>query len=130
MLAVQVLVEAIIVVGPILEKEGRRPSLAGAMATLDERRVVRREASVQAHALVPLIGQWDQTRVERSSETLNQGRQRVTEVSILATPESMPSHEDVTAEAIPAVVKLGYPITLTVFQQVWQHGPPLFIQFR
>ena len=55
-LAIEVLMQAILVTGPRLQQQRRRPNLPGIMATLQERLVRQGIADVDPHGLVPAIG--------------------------------------------------------------------------
>ncbi len=59
MLAIEVLMQAVIIAGPILKQKRCRPDLAGLMATLNEVRVRLRVADINTHDLIPAIGDWD-----------------------------------------------------------------------
>src|SRR5262249_38326658 len=50
---VEVLMQAVVVAGAVLQHERCRPSLAPRMAAFDELRVLLRKASLDAHGLVP-----------------------------------------------------------------------------
>ena len=56
MLAVEVLVQAVVVVDSILKQKRRRPHLTGIVATLDEVGVLFRIARIDSHRVIPAIG--------------------------------------------------------------------------
>src|SRR5688572_21983786 len=55
-LAVEILMQAVVVAGAVLQKQRRRPALARGMATFDELVVLLREPGVDIKRLVPAIG--------------------------------------------------------------------------
>src|SRR5882724_9480927 len=100
MLAVEVLVQAVIIISPILEQQWSRPDLAGLMTALNEVRVLFRIAHLKTHRGVPAIGDGDKKRVNRRAEVRHKIRQRRAEILVLSTPETMPTHLDAAAEDI------------------------------
>src|ERR1700679_2424922 len=68
MLAIEVLVQAVVVVDSILQKKRRRPHLTGIVATLNEVGVLLRIAQIDSHRFIPMIGNWDQMRINRCPE--------------------------------------------------------------
>ena len=67
-LAVDVLVEAVVVADSILKQKRRRPRLSGMVATLDEVGVLFWIAQIDSHCFIPMIGNWDQMRIDRCPE--------------------------------------------------------------
>ena len=67
-LAVEVLVQAVVVALAVLQEQRRRPRLPGRMAALEERRVLARIAHVDAHRLVPAVGDRRKPRIERGAQ--------------------------------------------------------------
>src|SRR5215467_3310587 len=100
MLAIEVLMQAVVIVGPILEQKRRRLVLAGLTAALNEIRVLLRVANINTHHLVPAIGDRNKVRVDRCPKTCNKIRQRIAEILVLSTPETMPRHHDTAAENV------------------------------
>ena len=68
MLAVDVLVQAVVVADSILKEKRRRPHLTGMVATFDEVGVLLRIAQIDSHRFIPMIGNWDQMRIDRCPE--------------------------------------------------------------
>ena len=107
MFAVEVLVQAVVIVGPILEQKRCRPDLAGAMATLNEIGVFLRVAKINTHRAVPAIGDRDKMRVDSCPKACNKIGQRIAEILVLATPETMPRHHDAAAKEVVLRVQCG-----------------------
>jgi len=104
-LTVEVLMQAVVVLGTVLKQQWRRPVLTGLMAALDEGGVVIRKPGVHPHSLVPAIGQRGQVGVEGGPQRLHEGRQRIAKVAVFATTESVPRHDDLTAEALALAIQ-------------------------
>ena len=68
MLAVDVLVQAVVVADSILKEKKRRPHLTGMVAMFDEVGVLLRIAQIDSHRFIPMIGNWDQMRINRCPE--------------------------------------------------------------
>ena len=68
--------QAVVIVGPILEQKRCRPDLAGLMATLNEVLVLLRIANINTHRIVPTIGDWDKMRIDGRPEVRNEIGQR------------------------------------------------------
>lgn len=101
-LAVQILVQAVVVAGAVAQQQRGRPRLTGGMTARQECLVPRRIDDVDVHRLVPAIRQRHQTRVQRRAQRLDVVWQRVTEVLVFAAAEAVPRHDD--AAAMPRVV--------------------------
>ena len=100
MLAVEVAVQAVVVL------RRRTPAAAasdesGRPGGSDRGRPRGRAGSAPslAHALVPAVGDRRQVGIGGRPQRLDQGRQRVAEVLVLAPTEAVPGHDDVAAEA-------------------------------
>src|SRR5260370_18986621 len=68
MFPVEVLMQAVVVVGSILKEKGRRPHLTSIVATLDEVGVSLRIAHIDSHPFIPTIRDRDQMRIDRCSD--------------------------------------------------------------
>src|ERR1700751_2686296 len=64
-LAVNILMETIVITLAVLEQQGRRPDLPGMMASLNELSMVFRITDIDAHRAVPAIGDRRQSRINR-----------------------------------------------------------------
>jgi len=67
-LAVDLLVQAVVVADSILKEKRRWPHLTGMVATFDEVGVLLRIAQIDSHRFIPMIGNWDQMRIDRCPE--------------------------------------------------------------
>lgn len=102
-LAVQVLVEAIVVAWPVTEDQRRRARLAGGMTSFKELgMVLGKRPGVRCPS--PGIGGREQPIVEGGPKRLDQIRQRVSEIAIFASPEAMPGHRDRASEGMIVIV--------------------------
>ena len=72
MLAVEVAMETVIVLRPVLEQQRRGTDLTRLMAAIEERGVVTREAHVLAHAFVPLVGDRHEVGIGGRPQRLDQ----------------------------------------------------------
>ena len=117
MLAVEVLVQAVEVPGPIAEQERRRPRLAGRVAALEELIVSGGKPDGQAERFLPAVGKLDQSRVERAAQRRHHRRERVGEIFVFALPEAVPGHDDAAAEGRVVRIALGQCLALGRGQQ-------------
>src|SRR5262245_7643628 len=99
MLAIEVLMQAVVVAGPVSQQQRRRPRLPRLMAAAEERLVRVREARRDLHRLMPAIGDRRQPRVERGAQVRDDRRQGIAEILVLAAPETVARHDDAAAEA-------------------------------
>ena len=97
-LAVNVLVQAVVVAGDILEQQRRRPRLTGPMTALEKFCMRVRIAHVNSHRCVPTIGHCRQRRIKSGSQIGNEIGKRVGKVFVLAAPEAVPCHVDAAAK--------------------------------
>lgn len=63
MLTIEVLVQTVVIIGSVPEQKRRRSDLAGVMATLNEIPVLLRIADIDAHRVVPAIGDRDKPSI-------------------------------------------------------------------
>ena len=105
--AVEVLVQPVVVAGAVFQHQGRRPLLARAMAFGQIGVQIRREAPRLAEPLAPAPGNRPQPRVERAAQRLDQRRQRVAKILVLAAAIGVALHDNATAERAVVVVKRG-----------------------
>src|ERR1700684_4083821 len=128
MLAVQILVQAVVVADPILKEKRRRPHLAGIVTTLQEVAVLFRIARIDSHCFIPAIGDRDQMRIERCPEFAQKIGKRIAEILVLPTPEAMPPHDNATAKDVVIGVKTGDAPALLRGKKLFQHGVALLVQ--
>ena len=88
-IAIEILMEAVEVTGNVLQQQRRRPHLAGIMASLEKRCVFDRIPLVDSHAVVPLVGDVHEARIERRAQPAEKIGQRILEVAVLALAEAM-----------------------------------------
>src|SRR5687768_15209186 len=75
------------------------------MAAVNELGVLSWKTNVDPHCLIPTIRGRNKMRIDRRSQSSNQIRQRIAEVAILSTSETMAFHHHVTAKDISLLVK-------------------------
>src|SRR6185437_14555753 len=68
MLAVEILVQAVVVATAVLQQQGCRPALTGIVASLEELRMAPRKARVDAHRLVPAVRDRHEVRIKRRAQ--------------------------------------------------------------
>jgi hypothetical protein len=95
---VEILMQAVEVPLPILEEQRRRPLLSRVVTTLYELLMSLRVANIDPHSGIPTIRDGSKPRIERGAKTLDQFRQRIVKVLVLSASESVPCHDDTTAE--------------------------------
>ena len=122
-LAVEVLVQAVVVAGAVGQQQGRGPRLAGLAAT--RQHVVHRfrKAAVLAQTLGPTVGDRRQRTVETLPESLHDVRQGVAEVLVLAASEAVAGHDHPTAEARVLEIEVGDPLAGLGLQDRAGQGP-------
>ena len=107
MLAVDVLVQAVVVARPVLQQQRRRPALVGGVAARQVGGVVGGIAHGDPHRLVPAVGNLRERRVERGSQGGDDLGQRVGEILVLAAAEAVPRHDDAAAEGRLGAVEVA-----------------------
>ncbi|MGY4230972.1 hypothetical protein ACVMIH_008333 [Bradyrhizobium sp. USDA 4503] len=128
MLAIEILVQAVVVALAILQQQRRRPRLFGVMAALQERRMRRRISDIDPHRLVPTIGCRGQPRIERRPQLRDQVRQRIGEILVLAAAEAVTAHHDPAAELAVVGIQRGDGIAFLRRQQAVEDGASLPIE--
>jgi hypothetical protein len=73
-LSIEVLVEAVVVAGGVLQEQRGGSRLPCVVASLDEIGVAHWIAHLDSHCLVPAIRDRSELRIERRAETMNDGR--------------------------------------------------------
>src|SRR3954464_14200363 len=79
MIAIQVAMQAVIVLRRVFEEQRCRAHLARLMAALEKRCVPRRKAFFFSHAFMPLVSNRHEVRIGGRAQRLNKRGQRVTE---------------------------------------------------
>src|SRR6185295_16098653 len=99
MLAIEVLMQAVVIVPAVLQQYWGRAVLSGGLAAFDKLGMGRREAHPHPHRLVPAVGDGCEVGIKRSAQGLDQGRERIGEIFVFAAPETMPGHDNLAAES-------------------------------
>src|SRR6267142_5666398 len=105
MLAIEILVQAVVIVGPVPEQKRCWSDLAGFMAPRDKLGMLCRITNINSHRLVPSIGDRNKMRIDGRPEPLDKVRQRIAEVLVFTAPEAMAYHHNTTAEDVVFRVK-------------------------
>ncbi len=127
-LAIEVLMEAVIVAGLVLEKQRRGTLLAGLMAPSDEGIVSIGIAGLNSHRLVPVVRQRVELRIQFGSQLLDQAGQGIREVFVFAAAEPVPAHDDSAAEAAVVRIPLRDQRAFLWRENFFQYSAPLRVQ--
>ena len=100
MCAVEVLMQAVVIAGSILEHQRCWLVLAGMMTPVKELHMRRWIAHFNAHGRIPTVGNRDQMRVHSIPELSDEIRKRIPEVLIFSTAKAMAAHHDAAAEQL------------------------------
>ncbi len=100
MIAIQVLVQAAIVVGLIPQQQWCRPLLASGMADIPKLIMRRGKTPLDPHRGVPSVGDGCQMGIERLAQAPDHIGQRVAEILVLAPTECVALHHDAAAKAL------------------------------
>ena len=130
MLAVEILVESVVVARGVLQQERRWPRLPRLVAARDEIGMRVRIADIDPHRLVPAIGDRRQVRIDRPAEIGDDARQRIREVLVFTPPEAVPRHDHMAPEPAGVIVETGDCFTLVGGQKLFDHRPALVIEVR
>lgn len=128
MRSVKVLMETIVVAFSVLEQQRRRFGLSSRVATIEKLTVFCRITYINTHSAIPAIRNRDQMRVNRRPKFGNQIRQRITEILVFASPETVPRHYDPAAKAIlPRIQPRNRP-AFFARNKIPKHGATLRLQ--
>ena len=105
--AVEVLMQAVVVAGLVAEQQWRGSLLPCLVTDAKKLGVLGWKSLLNVERRIPLVGNACQPRIERLPQRLNDGRQRIAVVLILAASEAMPRHDHATAELRCRVVAVG-----------------------
>src|SRR5262249_53367649 len=97
-LAVKVLMQGVVIVGAVAQKERRWFGLSRLMAALEEGAVLLREADFDAHRLVPAVGDFGQRRIKGLPQLLDDRRQGISEIAIFASAVTVTRHHNSAPE--------------------------------
>src|SRR5437870_8241841 len=95
---VDVLVEAVVVAGPVPEDERRRPPLAGGVTAAQEVVEPLGKPAALAERAPPVVGDGNQPGIQGPPQRVHERRQRVAEVLVFSAPEAVPLHDDAAPE--------------------------------
>src|SRR5262245_39261166 len=107
MLAVEILMQAVVIALPVVQEERCWPGLAGAMAPLKKCCMLIRIAHVDAQSLVPAVRDAGQRWIQRAAQGGDHCGKRIGEIFVLAAPEAVARHHDAAAE--PALLCIALP---------------------
>jgi len=96
-LAVEILVQAVVVVLAVLQDKRCRPELAGGVAAPDEIGMLGRVTHVDAHDFVPPVRYRRETWIDGRPQRIDQIWQRIVEVFVFTAPKTVPRHHDAAA---------------------------------
>ena len=103
--------QAVVVTRAVREQQRGRASLAGLVAASEKLPMLARVPHGHAQPLVPAVGERRELWVERGTQRGDERRQRVGEVLVLTTPESVTAHHHAGAEQrivrVPAADELA-----------------------
>src|SRR5215475_10480198 len=97
MLAIEILMQAVVIALVIVQEEWRWPGLAGAVTPLKKYRMLIRIAHVDAQSLVPAICDASQRRIQRLAQVGDHCGKRIGEVFVLTAPEAVARHYNAAA---------------------------------
>src|SRR5215475_5811301 len=98
MLAVDILMQAIVIALAVVQEERCWPRLAGAMTPLKKCRMLLWIAHVDAQGLVPAVRDAGQWRIQRMAQAGDHGRKRIGKVFVLAAPKAVACHHNAAAK--------------------------------
>ena len=84
MLTVEVLVQAVVIAGTVLEQQRGGPCLSGDVATVEKGRVVTGKTDIDPERVVPAVGDFCERRIERCTQRRDVCGQRIGEVCVLS----------------------------------------------
>jgi hypothetical protein len=98
-LAIDVLVQAIVVAGAIAQQERRRPRLTRLMAAREERFVLGGVSYLDVHHRVPAVGDRREPPIKAATQRDDEIGQGVGEIFLLSPAKATGGHHDARAEA-------------------------------
>jgi hypothetical protein len=126
-LAIEILVQAVIVSLAILEEQWRGPDLSGVVTALDELLMPIWIANLDTHSKIPAVGDRRQLWIERRPQAPNKAGERIAEVLVLSPAEAVSSHDDAAAEDAVVGIKPGDRLALLERQEIRKHRASLSI---
>ena len=98
MLAVQILMQAVIVVRGVPQQKRCRLDLPGRVAAGKVVDVLVRIGIVDAHRIIPPVGDGRETRVKGPTQIGDDVGQRIAEIFVFAAPEAVSRHHHTAAK--------------------------------
>src|SRR6202171_1558020 len=98
------------------------------MAPLQERFVALGIADIDAHGLVPVIGDVTKLRIQRRPQFSDHSGKRIAKIFVLAAPETVASHHDPAAEKLIVRIERCKRAALISRQQSLQDSAALRIE--
>ncbi len=120
-LAIEVLVQAVVVAGAVLQQQRGGAALTGGVAAVEEGRMLLRKVHPDPHGPVPAIGRGGQARIEGGPQVLNRVGQGIGEVLVLTAPEAVAGHDHLAAEAGGLAIEAGHIRALGGGEQARDH---------
>src|SRR5579872_4741952 len=128
MLAIEVLVQAVVVPSFILQQQRRGPALPRLVTALQESFVPLRVADVDPHRLVPAVGDRSQPPVQRGTQGRDQARQRIGEILVFAAAKAVPAHDDAAAEMSLVGIERGERLAFLRREQAFEDRTALRVE--
>ena len=88
----------------------------------------QRIADIDAHRLVPAIGNAAQPRIQRRAQFRDQVGQRIGKIFVFAAPKTVTPHHDAAAEFAVVRIQRGDRPAFVGRQQPFQHGAALPVE--
>src|SRR5579864_135534 len=98
MLAIEVLMQAVIVAFLVLQQQRRWPELACLVAALQKCLMAFGIADVDPHRLIPAVSDGLKARIEQRAQFSNRLRQWVGEIFVFAATKSVAAHHNAAAK--------------------------------
>src|SRR5215472_15273241 len=103
--AIEILVQAVVVIGLVFEDQWGRPRLARLVAFVQIGTEGGRKPPLLAEPFVPAIGDRCEMRVDRLAKRLDDGGQRVAQILVLATAKAVALHDDPAAKGVLTIIE-------------------------
>jgi hypothetical protein len=107
-LSIKILVQAIEIVRNVLQQQRCGLVLPSRMTTLQKRGVIVGKLRIMVQQRVPTIGNVCKPWIERCSQTLNDCRQWIRKIAVLAPPKPMTPHDHAASKSILEIIQSGY----------------------
>src|SRR5687768_3819770 len=112
MLAVNILMQAVVIALGVLKHERRRFSLSGGVAAPEKCLMLIRKLHVKAHGRIPSVRDGGQRRIERLAKGGYELGKWICKVLVFTAPEAMLAHDDAAAKQRGIIVASGKRRTL------------------